>query len=784
MSAPDPTLWLTLRRIIDLVDEAPAEDRDDVLLRECKRSDGTLDEALLAEARALLAIDMEADGFLSEAAADRAVHLLTEGGPDVAGERVGPWEVIELLGEGGMGAVYRARRADGAYDQNVALKMIGRGLAPPTLLDRFRLERQILAGLRHPNVSRLLDGGLSDAGQPYFAMELVEGEPITDYVERRQLDTEARVRLFRQVTDAVAYAHRRLVVHRDLKPSNVLVAEDAKGRPRATLLDFGIAKLLDDDGELQTRTGGALTPEYAAPEQISGGEITTATDVYALGVLLYELLSGRRPHETAGLSPTATEQALQTLPPPPTAASGQRVSDLDAVVLKALAPEADRRYPSADAFGDDLDSFLGGLPVQAKAPTAVYRIQTFVRRHPAGVAMAAALALLLVGFSVVTATQARRLADERDRAETEARKSEEVATFLGNLFDVSNPLSPQAVRGDTLTARTILARGADRIETDLADDPAVQVEMMERIGLVYTNLGLYDEAEALLDTALTRSQGAFGDESPEASQILLSLGQHWHERGEYEQSAALYRQSLDIRQLALGGDHESTAETQHYLGVTLKDLGELDESEALLRDALVTRRAVLGDTSLQVAYTLNSLGNVLRLQERLGEANEAFAEVLAIRRDRLGSDHPSTAVTISNLALALRDEERFDEAEPLLRESLGHFRRELGEEHLYVAIGLNNLADTLMKQDKDGEAEPLLRDAIAMMQSLHPDGHPATALMEDKLGGALVALTRYNEAEPILQRSHAAILETFGPEHAYTTTSRERLAALDNRPTP
>ena len=405
-------------------------------------------EGLEADLRAAVAPLLEADdqieaeadaptgGFLVVPAADRAPELF-DGAEDAhVGRRVGPWRLEERIGEGGMGVVYRAARADADFRQEAALKVVGRGLAPRALLERFRQERRILAGLEHPGIARLLDGGLSEDGQPYFAMELVRGEPLTEYADRAGLGVEARVRLLAEVCDAVAYAHRNLVVHRDLKPSNVLVAASDTGHgahgaghgergapppasppaPRVKLLDFGIATVLEPDGgaDLRTRTGALLTPAYAAPEQVRGGRVTTATDVYALGVLLFELLTGHRPSALeAGAAPTAVERAVCETPAPrpsgvaPAARRRALRGDLDTITLKALEKDPARRYASAEALATDLRRHLAGLPVEARRPTVGYRVASFVRRHPVAVGLASLAVLALVLGLAGTTWQAR-----------------------------------------------------------------------------------------------------------------------------------------------------------------------------------------------------------------------------------------------------------------------------------------------------------------------------------------------------------------------------------------
>ena len=711
MATPDPALWPRVRTVL----EALEDDGGASLEALCAGPDGTPDPALVGAVRAALEAERAADagGFLEGSVVDDAPRLAAGDEPDAVGERVGPWEVTGLLGEGGMGVVYRARRADGAYDQGAALKLVGRGLAPPSLLDRFRRERQILAGLRHPHVARLLDGGLTDRGQPYFAMELVDGEPITDYADRRGLGVEARVRLLRQVVGAVAYAHRRLVVHRDLKPSNVLVAE-ADGGPRATLLDFGIAKLLDAEaapgaGGLEagprTRTGALLTPEYAAPEQVSGGEVTTATDVYALGVLLYELLAGRRPHGLEGLTPSGVERALEAVPPPPSSVAGAKLGDLDAVCLKALAPEPDRRYASADALGDDLDRVLAGLPVEARAPTARYRASRFVKRHPAGVAAAAAFVVLLVGFGVVSSLQARRLA-------TESAKARAVSAFVLGLFEASDP---GRARGVEATAGELLARGAERAQA-MDGPPEVRAELLRTLGEVHLKLGAFEEARPLLEGAGALAR-EYGGPDGLATALNLLAGLEARVR-RLDAAEALAREAL-----ALEGVHDTLRYQPHLmLGMLALRTQDYDAVESHTERARVLARAIRPGHRGELA-ALNNLAQLYHRREEWDRYDAALEETLALRHAAQGADHPGTASARYNLGRRLCD--RGDVAAGLdtLRAALAVQRRVLPTPHHNTINTLRALGRRLPA----AEGAPLLREALAQLEAGYPEREGAIA---------------------------------------------------------
>ena len=468
------------------------------------------------------------DGLLDRPA---LVRPAPEADP-LVGRRVGPWRVTARLGRGGMGAVYRAARADATFEQEVALKVVRPGLEAD-FRARFVRERAVLAGLDHAGIARLIDGGVAADGTPYLTTELVAGEPITAWADRRGLGVEARLRLFLQACDAVAYAHRSLVVHRDLKPAHVLVA-DEPGGGRVKLLDFGVAKLLEADAVDLTRTGpGPMTPAYAAPEQLLGRPVTTATDVYALGVVLYELLSGRRPYDLGGLTAAQVERAVcETVPPRPSEAArdGRATArlrgDLDAVVRKALAKEPERRYPSAEALADDLRRHLDGLPVRARPAMAGYRVGRFVRRHRAAVAAATALVVLV---TALTGLHTLRLGAERDRARAaaaeaaaQAERAEAVAGFLEQILRAPNSrwYNDAEATGPGTPIRAVLDEAARRVGADFATRPGLRADLHHVLGDTYLALGLYPEARAHHRATLALRESLYAAPDPRLAEAL------------------------------------------------------------------------------------------------------------------------------------------------------------------------------------------------------------------------------------------------------------------------
>ncbi|HLG14769.1 MAG TPA: serine/threonine-protein kinase [Blastocatellia bacterium] len=815
------------------------------------------DRKLRAEVESLLVSDGQAEQ--EEKEVQRAIHrvaeeFVEEGSLSEGRRRIGPYELVEELGRGGMGAVYLGQRADESYQKQVAIKLIKRGMDTDEVLARFRHERQILANLDHPNIARLLDGGTTEDGLPYFVMEHIEGQPIDQYCATRELSIFERLKLFRTVCSAVSYAHQNLVVHRDLKPGNILVTADGVVK----LLDFGIAKLLHAEPGALTLTATAIglramTPEYASPEQVRGETMTTASDVYSLGVLLYELLTGRRPYQFKGSTPLEIERVItvEEPPKPSTAVSrqppvvngrwpveaddnrrwrdGHRTAkklsrqlegDLDNIVLMAIRKDPQRRYASVEQFSEDIRRHLAGRPVIARTDTLGYRAGKFVKRHRVGVGMAAAVLSLMIAIGAILAAQSARIARERDRAvaaeqvaaqqrtaaeserdraiaaervserardaertqhniaeanlaraqeaerqatseaaranneaaraRTEAETARRVSEFLAGLFEVSDP---SRAKGNTITAREILDKGAARITKDLKGQPKVQATMMDTMGRVYESLGLYDSAAPLHDEALKLRRQTLGAEHVEVARSLNNLAEVLRRKGDHETAESLYREALAMQRKLLGPEHADVAESLDNLAILLDTRGDYKAAEQLFREALEMRRKLLGREHAEVCETLNNLGELLRKKGDYEAAEPLFRDAIAIQRKQLGSEDPRLAITLDNLASLLYSKGDYVAAEPLYREALGIFRKVLGNEHPDVAINLNNLATLrYAKGDYDG-AEPLYREALATYRKLLGEEHPNLGNIMHNLARTLHAKGDYAAADPLYRRA-------------------------------
>jgi serine/threonine-protein kinase len=780
---------------------------------------------------ALLDADAAAGEFLSAPVAAEARTLVDEwvesGAPAEAGRIVGPWRLLAPLGRGGMGEVWEVERIDGQFEQRAALKLLRPGMDSDEIVARFLRERQILARLVHPGIARLLDGGRAADGRPYLVLEKVDGTTVTEHCRAGALGVEERVRLIAEACDAVESAHRQLVVHRDLKPSNILVTREG----RVQLLDFGIAKLLDDTGsELAlTRTGlGALTPAYAAPEQILGEPVTTATDVYALGVVLYELLLGALPHRRSSRSAAglAAELTRETVPRPSTqarrgAAAGadprerRRLErrlrgDLDTILLKALAREPDRRYASAAAFGDDLRRFLAGRPVVARPDTATYRAGKFVRRHWIGVASAALVVLSLGAGLVAAAWQARRAEASSRAAAAEARRAERTKEFLISLFEVADPTKSG---GETVTARQLLEQGASRLETELASEPELRAELLEAVARIEASLGLLDAAERSVSKALElraatdlpgrasaeatlgsiriqqgdlESAGELLDRSLaaleasgapplEIARVRSDAGQVRFWRKQAAEAEASERAVYEIYRAELGAEHVETALHLRNLGVILDDLRRFDEAEAAYRESQRILVAALGAEHPHLGQSYLSLGVLLANRGHFDEGEELVQRALAVRRRTVGDRHPQTAQTLQLYGHLLTNVGRLDDAEVALVESLEIFRA-LNPDHFEVAKTLNGLAIVEARRGDHAGAERRFRGSLAAYDRSLGREHPFYWWTAGSLSNSLALLGRLDEAETIQREVLAALERLSGSESEDARWAHQLLA--------
>ena len=653
----------------------------------------------------------------------------------LAGDRdaaivLGPYRLGHRLGEGGMGEVWLAQQTEPVRRQ-VAIKILKAGMDSARVIARFEAERQTLALMDHPCIAKVFDAGTTPQGRPYFVMEYVRGESIIAFCDRQRLPLKARLELFIQLCEAVQHAHQKGIIHRDLKPSNVLIAL-VDDRPVPRIIDFGIAKALAQplsDASLLTELGTFVgTPEYMSPEQAAmSADVDTRSDVYSLGLLLYELLVGRLPFDRETFRRGGLDEVRRTIretdaPRPSTQVTSRGIDvgataaarqiapgklagalrgDLDWITMKALEKDRARRYATANALAMDVRRHLDREPVSAGPPGAVYRVQKFAARHRGGVAAVSAVGILLVVFAIVMAVQARRIARERDRANQEAVTAKQVSDFLVGLFKVSDP---SEARGNSLTAREILERGSAQLESGLRDQPSVQARLQATIGRVYTGLGLYAEAEPLMEHALQTLKGA-GPEEGETLKAMNDLGAVYFYRGKYREAESLYLAIGRHNARTLGNDHPDTLRAQFDLASTYLGLARWDEFERLALDTLARQRRVLGDTHVDTVDSLHNLQAFYVIHRRFAEAKPIVDEVYRLRVRTWGEDHPETLKSLHSLASVTEGLGQIADAERLYPKIIEGDRRVLGEDHPQTCKAYLRFSQLLAKQKRYAEAE-------------------------------------------------------------------------------
>lgn len=762
--------WLRLEHLFYTALELQPDSRAAFLDRACGD-----DAELRTQVESLLRSEGRSLDFLQKPVLDAAQRIAAE--EDLSAERIGAYRLLRPLGEGGMGKVYLAARADDLYRKKVAIKTVHGGLGQsPAMLLRFRSERQILANLEHPNIARLLDGGITEAGTPYLVMEYVDGVRVDDYCRVNKLGTEQRLQLFCTVCAAVDYAHKHLVVHRDIKPANILVTAD--GVPK--LLDFGIAKLIDPEFGNLTPTltsDRMMTPEYASPERVHGGPVTTATDVYALGVLLYELLAGNRPYRLDLAGPFEMARMICEQDPEPPSVAGaanaesappdalEKLSrDLDNIVLMAMRKEPARRYVSASALAGDVKAYLAGYPVDARTATWQYRSGKFIRRHKAAASAAAIVALALVAFSIGMGLLARRATLGRLAAQREAQ-------FLQGIFAAA---TPDRARGRQITARELLDQGAKRVDRELAGDPELQGTMLDAIGRAYSTLGLYGQAELLLERAYVLRSQTLGVWNTDVAGALFDLATSIRMQGEYKKAEPFFRQSLAIRERKLGERSADVAESLSALGECLYLENRDADAEPVLRKALAIDREIDSDS-----FAGNYLALLLKRRGNFVEGLQLLREQVEYERRHLGADSPDFALALHNLAGALIDAGDLASAETAERRALELQRKIMGNDHPDLAYPLNNLGNLLLGKGDWQAAEPLLRESLELRRRTVGEKSPLFGLGLNNWGRLLQQKGEYEHAERTLHAALETIVKANGPvdwQAARVTASLGQLA--------
>lgn len=759
-------------------------------------------------------------GALLGAFGSRLADLMDEDAPLELGDVVGPYRIVEELGRGGMAAVYLAERIDGTFDHQVALKVTLARHSGPRSRARFELERQILAGLRHPNIAQLLDGGVTDSGYPYFVMEWVDGRSIDRYCDEERLTVGERLRLFVDVGRAVATAHRSLIVHRDLKPNNVLVTTDpADGSHRVKLLDFGIAKVLDDEDGTGigtaglTRTSLPMTPDYASPEQLLGEPLTTAVDVYQLGLLLFELLCGNHPFGGMSLverlardhTPTrpslflATDKAssaAELRSTDPASLRRQVSGDLETIVLTALRAEPARRYSTVKAMVDDIEAYLENRPIEARADSLAYRAQKFVARNLAATVATAVSLVLLVAVVTASLTRLRHERDAAEEARSEAERvgaeAEEVVGFLVDLFEVAEG---GTVRADSISALDLLEQGTEKVHEDLAESPLLRARMLDTLARVHKSMALYEDALELAEQSLAIREEILEPESlpiassleivalsliqagrrnealpllersyeirrrhlppddPEIAEAMESLASAYWYQGRYTDVEPLVREALWVRQTALGEDHEDNTSLHVKMSILLRTTDRYDEALHHAERALEISRRAFGPLHATVASSMNVLALTHTYLGNYEEAEKIYLEAIDTLSKSAGSDSSLVSDAMLNLGGIYQRQGRLADAVEIQQRAVTLRESTLGPGHPRVALGLNNLANSYEKLGRDEDAERLYRRAVEIYEATGQLDHPEAAWPLNGLGSALSRLGRHEEGEELILRA-------------------------------
>jgi eukaryotic-like serine/threonine-protein kinase len=712
---------------------------------------------------------------------------------DVPGTIIGRYSLVRRLGEGGMGEVWLAEQRE-PVRRRVALKLIRGGANTKEALVRFDSERQALALMDHPNIAKVFDAGATPRGVPYFVMEYVAGSPITVYCDNHKLNTRERLELFAHVCEGVQHAHQKAIIHRDLKPSNILVAE-VDGRPMPKIIDFGVAKALTQKlaAETMFTRAGALvgTPEYMSPEQASsaGEDIDTRSDIYSLGIVFYELLAGAPPIE---LRKVTLEEFLRKLREEEPASPSTKIStanqavltevarkrqtdpqmlarqlrgELDSIALKALEKERSRRYASAVEFAADIRRYLNNEPVLAVPPSLAYRAQKFALRYRVALATTLAFAMVLIVASIVSIRQSIR-------ANREAAASQRVTDFMTQMFKVADP---GEARGSSVTAREILDKASKDIDTGLANDPQLQARMMNTMGAVYDNLGLFSQAEPLLHRALEIRRQRYGDRNKDTLQSMYDLAEVLTWTGKAAEAEKLCRESFEGRKSLLGPEDRDTLTSMSWLGWILFIEGRYPEAEKQDRDALEMAKQALGPNDKVTLAAMSRLGIVLNVQGKHQEAEPLLRQVVETRRQILGPEYPDTLTSTNNLANLLRSEKKLAEAEKLDRDTFPIYQRLYGPENSKTLIVEENLAVDVKDQGRYAEAEKLEREAVEIqIRKFGPDNR-STLIAMTNLAETLTEEGQYPEAEKLLQQSIDGKRRTLGPDHPSTLNSLDGL---------
>lgn len=738
------------------------------------------DKNLLKEVISLLNEDEKIHPLLDKKASEL---INAEEKLNFTGQQIGNYKIIEEIASGGMGTVFLAERCDGVFEQKVALKIIKPGLSTIPIIRRFQHERQILANLQHPNIAKLFDGGVTDDKRPFFTMEYVDGIPLDDYCDQQKLNIEKRLKLFIKVCETVQYAHNNLVIHRDLKPSNILIQKDGTIK----LLDFGISKVLSAESEnhdMPTITQAEinlLTPEYSSPEQIKNINISVSTDVYSLGLILYKLLSGKSAHEFKTRTFNEFEKVIceTNISKPSTVIfnSDNKIfenrkihqqklrktlnGDLDNICLMALRKEPERRYASVEMFAYDIQRYLDNLPILARKESFGYSAKKFIIRHKTAVIANIALFFIVNGLILFYTIQ---LKEQRDKANLEAKKAEQVASFLQDLFLVADP---NESKGETITARELLDRGASKLLIGLDEDIEIKSQLLNTIGKVYTNLGLFTSAEEIF-TEIKENTYLEAIDKETYIETLINLGKTYGFNGKYDLAGDILIKAKNEGEKFLPERHVLIGDLYNSLGIHFYHTAVFDSASKYYKKAEQNFIANYGSESRQLATILYNFGVIEFEKGNLQISDSLYRKSLEMYIKIKGEIDAETAMVQNELASVLRHSGKFDEAEKLYKKALETRLKIWGNNHPDVAHTLNHLSRLYYNQEEFEKAEPLVRKSLSIRENLYDETHPEVSASKSSLAGTLMGLKNYEEAEKLYRSAYNASMKKFGKSHPYT----------------
>ncbi|WP_445665699.1 tetratricopeptide repeat protein [Fodinibius sp. AD559] len=796
----DEQRWQKIEQIVDTALTKDKSQREEYILEACE-GDKSLQKNVT---RLLESIEKSGDtNYLEDPDVHKELRVdLVESanhpsGKSLVGKQIDQYKIKDLIGHGGMGSVYRAERAEDSYQHTVALKVMRVGMDTPANIARFKRERNILAKLNHPNIAHLHDGGITDSGLPYLVMEYVDGTPLYEYCDRQQLSISDRLDLFQSICHAVQHAHSNTVVHRDLKPSNILVTKDGTVK----ILDFGIAKLLEPENPeasfFETRTGARmLTFGYAAPEQVEGEPVTTATDSYTLGIILFELLAGIHPFDLEDKNLTEIEQLIRKKTPlspsdkfgelpnkdqeniakerntSPSTLADTLKGDLDAIIMKALRKESQARYNTVEQFLEDLRRRKNNQPIIARKDTLQYKTTKFVKRHRKSLSVAAGFLLLIISFTVFYTWQ---ITQERNRAQLEAEKAKQVSAFLTDMFRASNPhYNPK----DTVSAATLLQRGEQRIN-QIKNQSKVQAQLLTVIGKARSELGNYERADSLLQRSLQLSKQQFGTNSIEYAQGLREYAVLNRKMGNFPVAESLHRESLTILRDQGEANRQMLAGTMNDLALVLRQKGDYQAADSLFSQTMQIYIANPSSKPDDIAQTANNWAGVLRELGKLGKAEKYFRKALQEWQEIHDNIHPNLATAYNDLAVVLERQGRTKEADSLYHRALKMNRTIYDGPHRDIAQILSNIGLLYGRTGNHEKALDYMLEALNMRRDFLRADHPALAESLNNLARLYIEMDKYEKARPLLKEALAIDKEAHGPQHPYVAGDLANMARIE-----